>query len=151
MPGAVTRTVLFADVSGSTQLYESVGDEAAAQAIAQCIRAFSDATRLAGKAAKGQVLTAEETARLLSPALRSCTRVLYSVELKGKAESVSLCEFVWRQGPDITVTDIAGATSTETAGKLWLKHRDAEVAHAPPLRIGRDKDCEIVVSNENAS
>jgi adenylate cyclase len=30
-------TVLFADVSGSTKLYESVGDEAAAAAIARCI------------------------------------------------------------------------------------------------------------------
>jgi len=223
MAGEVTRTVLFADVSGSTQLYESAGDEAAAQAIAQCIRAFSDATRLsggevvkeigdavmaifpspdaaaiaatrmhlavealppvqgtrlgarigfhtgpvvrrdndlfgdtvslaeglAGKAAKGQVLTSEETAALLSAALRSCTRVLYAVELKGKAESVSLCELVWRQGPDIT--DMAGSTLADSTGRLWLKHGDAEVAQDPPLHIGRDKDCQIVVSNENAS
>src|SRR3954467_9974281 len=189
MAGEGTRNLLFADVSGSTQLYESAGDAAAAQAIAQCIRAFSDATRLAGgevlkeigdevmaifptpdaaaiaatrmhlavealpavqgtrlgarigfhtgpvvrrdndlfgdtvglaeglagKAAKGQVLTSEETAALLSPALRSCTRVLYSVELKGKPNGVSLCELVWRQGPDIT--DMAGSTLADAAGK----------------------------------
>ncbi|HET7364920.1 MAG TPA: adenylate/guanylate cyclase domain-containing protein [Burkholderiales bacterium] len=223
MDGEVTRTVLFADVSGSTQLYENAGDEAAAQAIAQCIRAFSDATRLAGgqvvkeigdevmsifptpdaaaiaatrmhiavqalppvagiplgarigfqtgpvvrrdnelfgdtvglaealasQAAKGQVLTSEETAALLSPALRSCTRVLYSVELRGKAERVSLCELVWRQGPDIT--DVAGNAIADSAGRLSLKHGEAEVRQEPPLRIGRDKDCEIVVSSENAS
>jgi adenylate cyclase len=223
MADEVTRTVLFADVSGSTQLYESAGDEAAVQAIAQCIRAFSNATRLAGgqvvkeigdevmaifpspdaaaiaatrmhlavealppvqgmrlgarigfqtgpvvrrdndlfgdtvslaeglagQAAKGQVLTSEETAALLSPALKSCTRVLYSVDLKGKAESVSLCELVWRQGPD--VTDMASSTLADAASRLWLKHRDAEVTREPPLRIGRDKDCEVVVSSENAS
>ena len=223
MAEEVTRTVLFADVSGSTQLYETVGDAAAAQAIAQCIRAFTDAARLAGgqvvkeigdevmaifpspdaaaiaatrmhlavealppvqgtrlgarigfqtgpvvrrendlfgdtvalaeglagKAAKGQVLTSEETAGLLSPALRSCTRVLYSVELKGKADTVSLCELVWRQGPDIT--DVAGSTLSDTVGSLSLKHGGVEVAHEPPLRIGRDKDCEIVISGDNAS
>jgi adenylate cyclase len=225
MPDEVTRTVLFADVSGSTQLYESAGDEAAARAIAQCIRAFSDATRLSGgqvvkeigdevmsifpsadaaaiaatrmnlavealpalagtrpgvrvgfhtgpvvrrdndlygdtvslaeelvgQAAKGQVLTSEQTAALLSPALKSCTRVLYSVERKNKAETVSLCEFVWRQGPDITVTDMLAFAPADPAGKLRLKHGDTEVAQEPPLRIGRDRDCEVVVSNENAS
>jgi adenylate cyclase len=226
MAGEVTRTVLFADVSGSTQLYEAAGDAAAAQAIAQCIRAFSDATRLAGgqvvkeigdevmaifpspdaaaiaatrmhlavealppvqgmrlgarigfqtgpvvrrdndlfgdtvslaeglagQAAKGQVLTSEETAKLLSPALRSCTRVLYSVELKGKAESVSLCELVWRQGPDITVTDeVASSILASSAGNLSLKLAGSEIMAQPPLHIGRDKDCEVVITGENAS
>ncbi len=226
MADEVRRTVLFADVSGSTQLYESAGDAAAAQAIAQCLRAFSDATRLAGgqvvkeigdevmaifpspdaaaiaatrmhlavealppvqgirlgarigfhtglvvrrdndlfgepvsvaeglagQAAKGQVLTSEGTAALLSPALKSCTRVLYSVELKGKAESVSLCELVWRQGPDITVTDeVATGILTTATGRLSLKFGGTEVIAEPPLRVGRDKDCEVVITGENAS
>jgi adenylate cyclase len=226
MEGEVTRTVLFADVTGSTQLYESAGDEAAAQAIAQCIGAFSDATRLAGgqvvkeigdevmaifpspdaaaiaatrmhlavealppvagtrlgarigfhtgpvvrrdndlfgdtvgiaeglagHAAKGQVLTSEETAALLSPVLKSCTRVLYSVELKGKAGSVALCELVWRQGPDITVTDeMAASILAASAGKLSLKLAGTQIMAEPPLSIGRDRDCEVVITSENAS
>jgi adenylate cyclase len=226
MADEVTRTVLFADVSGSTQLYEAAGDAAAAQAIALCIRAFSDATRLAGgqvvkeigdevmaifpspdaaaiaatrmhlavealapvqgmrlgarigfhtgpvvrrdndlfgdtvglaeglagQAAKGQVLTSEQTAALLSPVLKSCTRMLYSVELKGKAESVSLCELVWRQGPDITVTDeVASTILASVAGRLTLKLGGTEILADPPLGIGRDKDCEVVISGENAS
>ena len=48
MAAEATRTVLFADVSGSTQLYESAGDEAAAQAIAQCMRAVRQVTEAAG-------------------------------------------------------------------------------------------------------
>jgi len=107
------------------------------------------AYRLHEQAKRGQVLTSEETAALLSAALKSCTRVLYSVELKGKAERVSLCELVWRQGPDIT--DVAGSTLADAAGRLSLKHRGTEVAQEPPLHIGRDKDCEIVVASENAS
>jgi len=226
MADEVTRTVLFADVSGSTQLYESAGDAAAMQAIAQCIRAFTDAARLAGgqvikeigdevmaifpspdaaaiaatrmhlavealppvqgtrlgarigfhtgpvvrrdddlfgdtvalaeglagQAAKGQVLTSEATAALLSPALKSCTRLLYSVELKGKAESVSLCELVWRQGPDVTVTEeMAGTLLASATGRLTLKLAGIELAAEPPLRVGRDKDCEVVITGENAS
>jgi len=107
---------------------------------------------LAGQAARGQVLTSEETAALMSPALRSCTRLLYSVELKGKAESVSLCELVWRQGPDITVTEeVASSILATVAARLTLKLAGAEIIADPPLSIGRDKDCEVVISGENAS
>src|SRR3982750_3566942 len=199
MAGEATRTVLFADGSGSSQLYESAGDEVAAKAIAQCMRAvrevteaaggelikeigdeamtlFADpdsaanaatrmhlavealapvgattlalrigfhtgpvmrrdddlfgdtvnlASRIAGQAARGQVLMSEETAALLSPAVRSLTRALYSVELKGKAESVALGELVWRQSPE--VTDMAGRTVDMAVGQLWLKHHGSEV------------------------
>lgn len=217
-------TVLFADVSGSTQLYETEGNESAAQAIAKCIAALREATevaggdvikeigdevmaifatadaaahaatrmqlaveslppvgatrlgvrigfhagpvirrdndffgdtvnmasRLAGQAAKGQVLTSETTAAQLSAAVRSCTRALYAVDLKGKAESVALYELIWRQGADIT--DIAGSTAAAATGKLWLKHGGAEFDGAQaPLRIGRDKECQVIVGGENAS
>jgi adenylate cyclase len=219
-----TRTVLFADVSGSTQLYESAGDEAAAQAIAQCMGVlrlvteaaggevmkeigdelmatfadadsaanaatrmhvaidglplvgsrklgvrigfqagpvmrrgddlFGEAVNLASalveQAAKGQVLTSAETAERLSPAVRSCTRALYSVPLKGSSESISLYELVWRQGPDIT--DVAGSVLTSSAGRLWLKYRGTEIqGWEPTLNVGRDKECHVVVTSENAS
>lgn len=224
MAGEATRTVLFADVSGSTQLYESAGDAAAAKAIAECIRTLGDVTeaaggelikeigdevmttfptpdaaadaaarmhqavealplvggtklalrigfhsgpviqrdddlfgdtvnlasRIAGQAARGQVLTSEDTVALLSPAVRGCTRALYSVELKGKAESVALWELVWRQSPD--VTDMAGGSVEQPGGRLWLKHRGAEVTGWQAIvRIGRDKQCTVVMTGENAS
>jgi len=38
-------TVLFADVSGSTQLYETAGDDAAHDAIGLCIGRLSQAAR----------------------------------------------------------------------------------------------------------
>lgn len=40
--------VLFADVSGSTKLYEAVGDSAAHAAIDGCVKMFSDVTALHG-------------------------------------------------------------------------------------------------------
>jgi len=224
MAGEATRTVLFADVSGSSQLYESAGDEVAAKAIAQCMRAvrevteaaggelikeigdeamtlFADpdsaanaatrmhlavealppvgattlalrigfhtgpvmrrdddlfgdtvnlASRIAGQASRGQVLMSEQTAALLAPVLRGMTRALYSVEVKGKTESVALCELVWRQSPD--VTDMAGSAAQVSIGRLWLKHRGAEVTGwDATVRIGRDKECHVVVTSDNAS
>jgi adenylate cyclase len=41
-------TVLFADVSGSTKLYETVGDAAAHEAIARCVEKLRDAAELSG-------------------------------------------------------------------------------------------------------
>jgi adenylate cyclase len=46
MPDQSMGCVLFADVSGSTKLYESVGDAAAHAAIDGCVRMFSDVTAL---------------------------------------------------------------------------------------------------------
>ncbi len=43
-----TSAVLFADISGSTQLYEAVGDEAALEAIALCLAQLRAATQEAG-------------------------------------------------------------------------------------------------------
>jgi len=41
-------TVLFADVSGSTRLYETAGDTAALAAITLCLAAMRQATEAAG-------------------------------------------------------------------------------------------------------
>jgi class 3 adenylate cyclase len=48
MPGQTTGCVLFADVSGSTKLYDSVGDSAALAAIELCVRLFSALTEQHG-------------------------------------------------------------------------------------------------------
>src|SRR2546422_11668031 len=46
-PGRQT-TVLFADVSGSTRLYETAGDAAALDAIGRCIERLSQAAEATG-------------------------------------------------------------------------------------------------------
>jgi adenylate cyclase len=223
-----TTTVLFADVTGSTSLYETAGDAAASKAIAGCIATlrqavdssggrvvktigdevmalfptpdaaataaarmhlavealppvdgnklalrigfhsgpvvqrdedvFGDtvnlASRLVGQAVRSQVLTSEETVSMLSPIVRSSTRQLYSIQLKGKAEAVSLCEFVWRRGPD--VTDLASVTSITRAPqtKLVLRYQGREIirrrAH-DSVSIGRDPGCDVVVADSKAS
>jgi len=48
MPEAASGCVLFADVSGSTKLYEMVGDKAAHEAIDLCVKLFSALTEQHG-------------------------------------------------------------------------------------------------------
>jgi class 3 adenylate cyclase len=48
MPGQSTGCVLFADVSGSTKLYEAVGDAAAHAAIDLCVKTFAAITEQHG-------------------------------------------------------------------------------------------------------
>ena len=48
MSGQTTGCVLFADVSGSTKLYEQVGDSAAHAAIDGCVKLFSSVTEQHG-------------------------------------------------------------------------------------------------------
>jgi class 3 adenylate cyclase len=48
MSGEASRCVLFADVSGSTKLYEMVGDQAAHHAIELCVKLFSALTEQHG-------------------------------------------------------------------------------------------------------
>jgi adenylate cyclase len=107
------------------------------------------AARLAQHAARGQILTSRETARLLSPALRNAARALYSVEVRGRSGEVELWEVLWQQSPDIT--DLAGHKAAPAA-RLRLKRAGAEIdAPAEGLDIGRDPSCKLVIDDEHAS
>ena len=220
-------TVLFADVSGSTKLYEAAGDVLAAEAIGRCLeklRLSAEATggrvvktmgdsvmalfsspdaaasaaarmqvaieslpavgdiklgvrigfhagpviqrnndiygdtvnvayRLHEQAQRGQVLTSDDTASLLTQLLRSSTRLLYSVPVKGKAEDVALCELLWQQSPDIT--DLATMSVLRTPlASLRLKYLGRDIARrrgSDSLMIGRDAACDLVVADSKAS
>jgi adenylate cyclase len=107
------------------------------------------AARLAKQASPGQILTSRETTELMSPALRNCTRVLYSIDMKGKSSSVELCELLWQESPDIT--DVAGHESGPPM-RLRVRYGGSErEAGDAGLIIGRDRDCDITVSDEHAS
>jgi hypothetical protein len=107
------------------------------------------AARLAGHAARGQILTSRDTAALLSPAMRSCTRTLYEVPLKGKANRVELVEVLWQQDAD--VTDVPGQ-GAEPDARLRLFHRGREIdVLEGGVNIGRDRECDVVIDDEHVS
>src|SRR3989442_1152641 len=192
-------TVLFADVSGSTQLYQVAGDTTAHGAISGCVElmrkaveaargrvvktigdevmalfpsadaavaaaatmlgavealpavggsklglrvglqagaviqhgedVFGDtvnlASRLVEQANKGQIITTEETAQLLNPVYRMFTRKLYSIQVKGKAEGIALCEVLWFASGERTAFD-GFRPRVRTSGVLRLKYLGQE-------------------------
>src|SRR5713226_4339320 len=220
-------TVLFADVSGSSRLYETAGDAAALDAIGRCIERLSQAAesiggrvlktigdevmvlfptpdaaasaasemhaavealppihgtklgvrigfhsgpviqrdndvfgdtvnlaaRLVEQAVKGQIIISLETAELLSPAFRMFTRPLYSIQVKGKAEEVGLCEVMWRPVEDrTTVAGYRPKVRAATAA-LRLKYGDTEVTRRrdnDSITIGREQGCGLVVADQKA-
>lgn len=112
------------------------------------------AARLVEQATRGQVLTSAETVALLGPGLRSSTRQLYDITVKGKEEQIALCEYLWRKSPDIT--DFSALTSvlkTPRAG-LRLRYRGKDFIRRrreESITIGRDADCQLVVADARAS
>jgi len=226
-PGRVT-TVLFADVSDSTTLYEAAGDRDAIEAIAGCIAALRKATeaaggrvvktmgdglmalfatpdqaadasgrmhvavralpeveghklavrvgfhagpviqrnddvfgdtvnlasRLAEQAVKGQVLTSADTVSLLTPAVRTATRRLYEIPVKGKSSDVALCELLWNKSPDITHAPVSAPLTQAAVSCLRLRYRGKELVlrrRVELILFGRDPACSFVVSDPCAS
>jgi adenylate cyclase len=222
-------TILFADVSESTKLYETAGDHVAHEAIGRCIDAMTRSTQLTGgrvvktfgdeilavfgtadaaaaaasemqaqvhamlpvadrklglrigfhagpvlqekgdvfgdtvnlaarlvaQATKGQIITSSETAAMLGPVVRSSTRELYAIEVKGKAEDVQLCELVWKRNDEDTTVLAAGRPARRgTASAIRLKYRDQELVRRrdnDSVVMGRDSDCGITIGDHMAS
>jgi adenylate cyclase len=221
-------TVLFADVSGSTKLYESEGDKVAMDAIARCVDVlrrtvetsggrvvktigdevmaafatpdaaafaasnmqyaiealpevgatklgvrigfhfgpviqsendiFGDtvnvAARLVEQAARGQIILSRETSDRLGPVFRSFKRPLYAIHIKGKTEEVELCELIWRQADDVTMSVASRTNAKPEPLVLRLKYRDQEIVRRRDqdvITMGRDLQCSLVIATSWAS
>jgi class 3 adenylate cyclase len=111
------------------------------------------AAQLVEQAANGQIITTRETASHLSPLYRAWMRKLYSVDIKGRAGQVALCELVWRADDNATLfartrtTRVANTTLTLVYGdKTIVRRRDRDC-----VTIGRDPYCGIAIIDDRAS
>jgi adenylate cyclase len=218
--------VLFADVAGSTKLYETVGDAAALQAVEGCLGVLRRATESAGgrvvktigdeimalfhtadaaasaaaemhssvaqlpavgetsmavrigfhfgpvmqrdgdvfgdtvnlasrlveQAGRGQIITSRETMEMLGPLFRRLTRRLYSIQVKGRASEVELCELLWSQDADRTQLSTEPPRPKTVA--LRLRYRGAERSlrrNPDSLVLGRDPQAGMVIADNMAS
>jgi adenylate cyclase len=221
-------TVLFADVSGSTRLYETEGDAAALDAIGRCIERLSQAAesiggrvlktigdevmvlfptpdaaasaasemhaavealppvngnklgvrigfhsgpviqrdndvfgdtvnlaaRLVEQAQKGQIITSQETAQQLSPALRALSHRLDPIAIEGKAGRGALYEIERRPVSDATTGVGPRPEARSAAIALRLVYRDLQLVRRREndlIIIGRDASCGLVISGANVS
>jgi len=225
---ASEAAVLFADVSGSTKLYESVGDAVAHAAIEKCIAimrektnaakgrviktigdevmaafptadaaadaaiemqtaiveipmvgktkigvrigfnfgpvveregdVFGDAVNLAARlshvATKDQIITARDTVMLMSPMLKSATRAITTIQVKGKEQEIQVYELMWQQNEDMTTLASHKSVYKPKNAKLRIKTQAGEVilsAERPSLALGRDAAADLVIRERMAS
>jgi adenylate cyclase len=220
--------VLFADVSGSTKLYETAGDAVAHAAIERCVNLmrektvqatgkviktigdevmsqfpsadaaadaaiemqsaiaelppvgttkigirigfnfgpiverdgdiFGDAVNLAARlshvATKDQIITAKDTVMRMSPMLKSSTRAITTIQVKGKAEEIQVYELIWQQSADMTTLASTKSIFKPKKTQLRLKVQGAEVIlsqEKPAVALGRDATADVVIRERMAS
>jgi class 3 adenylate cyclase len=225
-----TKAVLFADVSGSTRLYEVLGDQRAFAAINGCLdilrrltethsgrvvktigdeimSVFPDAVtaaqaacemqlvmsnqpptestrvairigfhcgpvlessengdvhgdtvnlaaRMASIAKSQQIITTGATVAQLPAIMRTSTRALDALSIKGKMDDVDVCEVIWLESDDMTMM-VGNTLSPLTAEpKLRLVHQGREFiidTARPSITLGRDEQADIVIQVKRAS
>lgn len=222
------QAVLFADVSGSTRLYETIGDieakrlvdgcldvlravtaefhgrviktigdelmcafpsaDAAAQAACEMqgrqsehesatrhgltIRigfnsgplieengdVFGDtvntAARVTGLAKGGQIITTMASAHTLSPMLRAATRSMDSFNVRGKADSIEICEVIWQVENLTMMTGRLPPPQTAQTMSVQLVYSGGKLTltqHDEAALIGRDASCRIAIAAPFAS
>jgi adenylate cyclase len=224
---STTMAVLFADIAGSTKLYDTLGDVRAKAMIDECITlmrgivaqyggrviktigdevmcvlpdadagclaatdmqlkimalpaasdvkrairagfhagpvieehndVFGDtvnlAARMAGLAKAMQIITTQATVDQLSPMLRSSTRSIAALAVKGKGDDVAVCEVIWQGGEELTMATPSILTPVREA-VLLLRHGGTERVldqGNASLVLGRDAGCQVVIADRMAS
>ena len=111
-------------------------------------------SRLVGIANPRQVLTTQQTVDAISPGLRKRCRTLPPTKLRGRAEAVTVCEVLWRSDADITALNLTKETLAKASQwVLELRHGDEvfTIEAGAAVRIGRDKENDVVVPTQHAS
>ncbi len=221
------QAVLFADITGSTRLYETIGDSAAKRLVDACLGvlravtaefggrviktigdelmcvfpspdavaqaacemqsriseddsatqhglsirigfhagplieesgdvfgdAVNTAARITDLAKAGQIITTEAAAHMMSPELRDSTRGMGSFPVRGKTESIAVCEVIW-QVDNLTV--ITGSVPNLSAATMLLQldYVDGALTFRPgdeAVTIGRGSACTITLQVRCAS
>ena len=230
-PPSGGRVVLFADIAGSTKLYEVLGDEAAKRIIDETLIAltaltrrhggrvvktigdevmclfdtperginaaidmqtrvdslplvdgakrririgfhagavieeggdvFGDTVNIAARMsaiAKGmQIMTTKSTVDALPRHLRGMTRDIAAVSVRGKADELNVCEVLWQDENDMTMTVAAVSirdVNPDLAHHLVLRHGPKELVvdvRRPSVALGRDPGSDLVVTDVKAS
>ena len=111
------------------------------------------AARMAGLAKGTQIITTRSTVERLSPMLRSLTRSIAALSVKGKGDDIDVCEVIWQEGEDLTMaTASIGAPTARVALKLTHGARQLVLEQASAgIVLGRDQGCQMVLADRKAS
>jgi class 3 adenylate cyclase len=109
------------------------------------------AARMVGLAKSMQIITTGATVANLSSLLQLSTRNIAALAIKGKGDDVDVSEVIWQGEEELTMATASIAFTTKAvtlhlqlAGKSWDLDYEGVV-------MGRDAQCDVVVSDRNAS
>ena len=111
------------------------------------------AARMAGLAKGMQIITTRTTVDMLSPALRMGTRDIAALAVKGKADDLAVCEVIWQEGDDLTMT-APSVSLPQSQSTLTLRHAGREIVmnqSRPAVSLGRDASGDVVIADPKAS
>ena len=115
------------------------------------------AARMSGLARGMQIMTTRSSVDALPVSLRGRTRSIASVSVKGKADDMAVCEVLWQDEDDLTMTVAALSATTiqaELAHQLALRHEGDEItldAARTSAAMGRDPGSDIIIADAKAS
>ena len=161
--------ILFADISGSTMLYESLGNRLARQRVAHCIAVMSGPLA----AHRGTLIktigdeimctfpsveTALHAACDMQDAveLRHRVRHIRRASIKGRQASLDLYQVAWRadDGDRVRIGNPAQRKPEGRQEELLLRHRDQQFTVSErnsTATLGRGEACAIAVRDEGAA
>ncbi len=116
--------------------------------------AVNTAARMAGLAKGGQIITTEATVEAMSPLLRSATRDLDAMSVKGKQDQIRVFEVLWQDSDDLTTMAIRNEAPAAHEATLALSYGGITLelgADQPSASLGRDAGNDLVVADKMAS
>ncbi len=111
------------------------------------------AARMTGLAKAGQIMTTAATVLMLPNLLRSSSRKIAALAIKGKEEDVEVCEVIWQDSDDLTMATPSIFLQPRQL-QLKLSYRDDQCvmdASCTRIDMGRDAGCRFVVADKKAS
>lgn len=111
--------------------------------------------RLVALANAEQVLTTQQTVDALSPALRDRCRQMFPIRVRGRHEEIIACNVLWRSDPDATETNLTRDALTHAQDTVLKITHQGELRvvrlGGAGMRIGRDKENDLVIESQFAS
>jgi hypothetical protein len=90
----------------------------------------------------------------MSPVVRSTTRMIAALSVRGKGDDVEVYEVIWSEADDLTTMASASGELPALTGSLHLTHGTRHIVlegQGARAVIGRDASCQIVLSDKKAS
>ena len=120
---------------------------------------FGDCVNVAARMVKlaqpSQIIAGGECVEALSEPMKTQTRALHRLMVKGRQQEVDVYEVLWRQGEDMTsMASRPPGPRREPRVQLRLRHNGKEVVAGPgreQIKLGREISSDVVIADRKAS